>query len=97
MQKAMLEEFGLAAFGASSGLRVYGKSMQSIKHHLPQCRSDRLHKLRYGERFVCAVRRGNCVATQFHPELHALFGTEVGRADRKRTLVGLDIASLRVL
>ena len=23
---------------------------------------------RYGERFVCAVRRGNCVATQFHPE-----------------------------
>lgn len=22
----------------------------------------------YGERFVCAVRHGNCVATQFHPE-----------------------------
>jgi glutamine amidotransferase/cyclase len=22
----------------------------------------------YGERFICAVRHGNCVATQFHPE-----------------------------
>ena len=21
----------------------------------------------YGERFICAVRQGNCVATQFHP------------------------------
>mmetsp|Transcript_8098 Transcript_8098/g.19337 ORF Transcript_8098/g.19337 Transcript_8098/m.19337 type:complete len:544 (+) Transcript_8098:57-1688(+) len=28
----------------------------------------------YGERFVCAVRRGNCVATQFHPEKSGTVG-----------------------
>ncbi|CAE8667703.1 unnamed protein product [Polarella glacialis] len=31
----------------------------------------------YGERFVCAVRRGNCVATQFHPEKSGTAGLEV--------------------
>lgn len=31
----------------------------------------------YGERFVCAVRRGNCVATQFHPEKSGAGGLEL--------------------
>jgi len=31
----------------------------------------------YGERFVCAVRRGNCVATQFHPEKSGDVGLEL--------------------
>ncbi|CAE7184990.1 HISN4, partial [Symbiodinium pilosum] len=31
----------------------------------------------YGERFVCAVRRGNCVATQFHPEKSGTVGLQL--------------------
>lgn len=31
----------------------------------------------YGERYVCAVRRGNCVACQFHPEKSGSVGLEV--------------------
>jgi len=31
----------------------------------------------YGERFVCAVRRGNCVATQFHPEKSGAAGLKL--------------------
>lgn len=31
----------------------------------------------YGERFVCAVRRGRCVATQFHPEKSGQQGLEI--------------------
>mmetsp|Transcript_107128 Transcript_107128/g.299249 ORF Transcript_107128/g.299249 Transcript_107128/m.299249 type:complete len:571 (+) Transcript_107128:109-1821(+) len=31
----------------------------------------------YGERYVCAVRRGNCVACQFHPEKSGAVGLEV--------------------
>jgi len=31
----------------------------------------------YGERFVCAVRRGNCIATQFHPEKSGTVGLQL--------------------
>eukprot|EP00930_Biecheleria_cincta_P042822 TRINITY_DN29461_c0_g1_i1.p1 TRINITY_DN29461_c0_g1~~TRINITY_DN29461_c0_g1_i1.p1 ORF type:complete len:564 (-),score=115.99 TRINITY_DN29461_c0_g1_i1:28-1719(-) len=31
----------------------------------------------YGERFVCAVRKGKCVATQFHPEKSGTAGLEL--------------------
>uniref|UniRef100_A0A7S1ABT4 Glutamine amidotransferase domain-containing protein n=1 Tax=Noctiluca scintillans TaxID=2966 RepID=A0A7S1ABT4_NOCSC len=31
----------------------------------------------YGQRFVCAVRRGHCVATQFHPEKSGSVGLEL--------------------
>lgn len=31
----------------------------------------------YGERFVCAVRHGNCVATQFHPEKSGTAGLHI--------------------
>jgi len=31
----------------------------------------------YGERFVCAVRQGNCVATQFHPEKSGKVGLDI--------------------
>jgi len=31
----------------------------------------------YGERFVCAVRQGNCVATQFHPEKSGSVGLDI--------------------
>mmetsp|Transcript_50972 Transcript_50972/g.119135 ORF Transcript_50972/g.119135 Transcript_50972/m.119135 type:complete len:548 (-) Transcript_50972:181-1824(-) len=31
----------------------------------------------YGEKFVCALRRGNCVATQFHPEKSGAAGLQL--------------------
>mmetsp|Transcript_116454 Transcript_116454/g.301811 ORF Transcript_116454/g.301811 Transcript_116454/m.301811 type:complete len:570 (+) Transcript_116454:36-1745(+) len=31
----------------------------------------------YGERYVCAVRKGNCVATQFHPEKSGQAGLDL--------------------
>mmetsp|Transcript_132937 Transcript_132937/g.315044 ORF Transcript_132937/g.315044 Transcript_132937/m.315044 type:complete len:534 (-) Transcript_132937:100-1701(-) len=31
----------------------------------------------YGEKFVCAVRQGNCVATQFHPEKSGTVGLRI--------------------
>mmetsp|Transcript_7380 Transcript_7380/g.16172 ORF Transcript_7380/g.16172 Transcript_7380/m.16172 type:complete len:555 (-) Transcript_7380:163-1827(-) len=31
----------------------------------------------YGERFICAVRRGKCVATQFHPEKSGAVGLQL--------------------
>jgi len=33
----------------------------------------------YGERFVCAVRKGKCVATQFHPEKSGTVGLDLLR------------------
>ncbi len=53
-----------------AGLRPEGESFYFVHsyHVVPDDRSLVLGETDYGGRFVCAVARGNCFATQFHPE-----------------------------
>jgi glutamine amidotransferase len=76
-----------------AGLRADGEAFYFVHSYLvvPAERALVLAECDYGRPFVCAIARGNCFATQFHPEKSQAKGLQVyrnfanlaaGRADR---------------
>ncbi len=64
-----------------AGLRADGEAFYFVHSYLvvPAERALVLAECDYGRPFVCAIARGNCFATQFHPEKSQTKGLQVYR------------------
>ena len=97
-----------------AGLRAEGEAFYFVHsyHVVPAERALVLAECDYGGPFVCGIARGNCFATQFHPEKSQAQGLQIYRnfagslrapagraADRRRPLLDLfcNIAGIRSL